>query len=139
MRNRGSQIGHSAGAVTARASASTESIRRVLFTDTSSRDNVPGGACPGDSLRHWESTSRGTFDALPAGRSRKTAISTRRVAMCARHILEELVTALLIGVRLLMALRRGIAYLIANARRADVRRDRRAGRLRTGLVTVGVA
>jgi hypothetical protein len=59
-------------------------------------------------------------------------MSTRRVAMCARHILDELVTALLIGVGLLGALRRGLAYLLANARRANPDRDHRTGRLRAG-------
>jgi len=62
-----------------------------------------------------------------------TAISTRRVAMCAHHMLEALVTALLIGFGLLGALRRGLAYLLANARRPNVERDRRTGRLRAGL------
>ena len=64
------------------------------------------------------------------------AMSTRRVAMCARHILDELVSALLIGVGLLAAFRRGLTYLLANARRANPDRDRRTGRLRTGLVLV---
>ncbi len=64
------------------------------------------------------------------------AVSTRRVAMCARHILDELVTALLLGAGLLAALRHGLAYLLANARRANVPRDRRAGRLRAGLAVV---
>ena len=48
-----------------------------------------------------------------------TAVSTRRVAMCAHHILADLVTALLRGAGLLRALRRGLTYLLANARRAD--------------------
>ena len=64
---------------------------------------------------------------------RGIAISTRRVAMCAHHMLEALVTALLIGIGLLGALRRGLAYLLANARRPNVERDRRTGRLRAGL------
>ena len=64
------------------------------------------------------------------------AMSTRRVAMCARHILDELVMALLLGAGLLAALRRGLAYLLANGRRANVPRDRRTGRLRAGLVIV---
>jgi hypothetical protein len=34
-----------------------------------------------------------------------TAISTRRVAMCVHHILDELVSALLVGVGLLCGLR----------------------------------
>jgi hypothetical protein len=67
------------------------------------------------------------------------AISTRRVAMCARHILEALVTALLVGIGLLGALRRGLAYLLANARRANLDRDRRTGRLRAGLGLVEAA
>ena len=68
-----------------------------------------------------------------------TAISTRRVAMCAHHILSDLVRALLRGVGLLVALRRGLAYLLANARRANVPREYRTGRLRPGLVSVGAA
>ena len=64
------------------------------------------------------------------------AVSTRRVAMCARHIIDELVMALLLGAGLLAALRRGLVYLLANARRANVRRDRRTGRLRAGLALV---
>ena len=64
------------------------------------------------------------------------AMSTRRVAMCARHILGDLVTALRVGVGLLGALRRGLTYLLANARRAHPERDRRAGRLRAGLALV---
>ena len=62
-----------------------------------------------------------------------TAMSTRRVAMCAHHILDALVAALLLGVGLCATLRRGLAYLLANARRANPARDRRTGRLRAGL------
>ena len=62
-----------------------------------------------------------------------TAMSTRRVAMCAHHILDALVRALLLGVGLLGALRRGLGYLLANARRSNPDRDRRTGRLRAGL------
>ncbi len=67
------------------------------------------------------------------------AMSTRRVAMCAHHILDELVMALLLGAGLLAALRRALAYLLANARRANVPRDRRTGRLRAGLAIVSPA
>ena len=62
-----------------------------------------------------------------------TAMSTRRVAMCAPHILDAVITALRLGVGLLGALRRGLAYLLANARRAHPEGDRRSGRLRAGL------
>ena len=65
-----------------------------------------------------------------------TAMSTRRVAMCAHHILDELVAALLVGDGLLRTLRRGMAHLLENARRANVQRDRRTGRLRAGLAIV---
>ena len=64
------------------------------------------------------------------------AMSTRRVAMCAHHILHDVVTALLDGFGLLGPLRRGLTYLLENARRADVQRDRRTGRLRAGLTIV---
>ncbi len=67
------------------------------------------------------------------------AISTRRVAMCAHHMLEALVTALLVGIGLLGALRRGLAYLLANARRPNVERDHRTGRLRAGLALMEAA
>ena len=64
-------------------------------------------------------------------------ISTRRVAMCASHIIDEIVTALLACVGLAVAFRDGMAFLLANARRSDPRRDRRTGRLQTRLVVVG--
>jgi hypothetical protein len=64
-------------------------------------------------------------------------ISTRRVAMCAGHIIDEIVTALLACVSIAAAFRDGIAFLLANARRSDPRRDRKTGRLRARLVIVG--
>ena len=67
------------------------------------------------------------------------AISTRRVAMCSRHILDAIVAAILAGAGLLLAFRRGLDYLIANARRADQARERRVGRLRTGVLVSGAA
>ncbi len=63
-------------------------------------------------------------------------ISTRRVAMCARHILDDLCRAILTCVSLLPAIRAGIAYLIHNARRANPRRDKETGRLQAGLITL---
>jgi len=53
--------------------------------------------------------------------------------MCAHHTLEALVTALLVGIGLLGALRRGLSYLLMCARRPDVERDHRTDRLRAGL------
>jgi hypothetical protein len=64
-------------------------------------------------------------------------ISTRRVAMCARHIIDEIVTALLACASIASAFRDGMAFLLANARRSNPRRDRKKGRLQTRLVVVG--
>lgn len=64
-------------------------------------------------------------------------ISTRRVAMCAGHIIDELVAALLACASIAAVFRDGIAFLLANARRANPKRDRKVGRLRSGLVVVG--
>jgi len=54
------------------------------------------------------------------------------VAVCAHHILDAL-AAVLLGVGLRGTLRRGLTFLLANARRANPDRDRCTGRLRTGL------
>jgi hypothetical protein len=48
--------------------------------------------------------------------------------MCARHVLGEVIEALRAGIGLLAALRRGLAYLLDNARRANLKRDRKTGR-----------
>jgi Transposase DDE domain len=68
-----------------------------------------------------------------------TAISTRRVAMCAHHILDDLVAALLLGAGLLRALRRSLLYLLNNAQRSNPNRDSRKGRLRVGLLITQAA
>ena len=64
-------------------------------------------------------------------------ISTRRVAMCAGHIIDDIVMALLACVSIASAFRDGMAFLLANARRANPKRDRKTGRLRAGLNVVG--
>lgn len=66
------------------------------------------------------------------------AISTRRVAMCAGNILDEIVAAFLACVSIATAFLDGITFLVANARRSNPKRDRKSGRLRTGLHVVGV-
>jgi hypothetical protein len=66
-------------------------------------------------------------------------ISTRRVAMCSGHAIEELAAALLACVSIASAFRDAMAFLLANARRSNPVRDRKTGRLRTGLRVVGVA
>ncbi len=66
-------------------------------------------------------------------------ISTRRVAMCASHIIHDIVNALLACASIASAFFDGMTFLLANARRANPKRDRKSGRLRTALVTVGVS
>jgi Transposase DDE domain len=63
-------------------------------------------------------------------------ISSRRVAMCAGHIINALALALVTCTRITTAFRDGMAFLVANARRANPERDRRTGRLRAGLSTI---
>lgn len=63
------------------------------------------------------------------------AISTRKVAMCAHHVLGEIFCALIsrrCGA-LYLAFDKAVAYLERNARRAHPERDRRTGRLQLGL------
>lgn len=64
-------------------------------------------------------------------------ISTRRVAMCSSHIIDELASTLLACASIATVFRAGMTYLLANARRSNPARDRKTGRLRTGLLTVG--
>jgi hypothetical protein len=54
-------------------------------------------------------------------------ISTRRVAMCAGHLIDEVVMAILAYVSIAMAFQAGMAFLLANARRSNPKRDRKTG------------
>jgi hypothetical protein len=62
-------------------------------------------------------------------------ISTRKVAMCAMHVLGDLVEALKRGdvVGLYAALEAAITYLACHAQRAHPKRDRQTGRAQLGL------
>lgn len=62
-------------------------------------------------------------------------ISTRKVAMCAVHVLLEIFVTLVrrSHYRFRLAWQRAITYLSANAQRAHPKRDRKIGRLATGL------
>ena len=62
-------------------------------------------------------------------------MSTRKVAMCALHVLGDLVEALKQGdvVGLYTALVAAITYLACHARRAHPERDRQTGRSQLGL------
>lgn len=65
-------------------------------------------------------------------------ISTRRVAMCAGHIIDNIVAALLACASIATAFLDGLTFLLANARRSNPKRDHKSGRLRTRLRVVGV-
>jgi hypothetical protein len=59
--------------------------------------------------------------------------------MCAHHLFDDLVAALLRGAGVRRALRAGLRYLLGNARRSNPNRDKRSGRLRTGLLVMQAA
>ena len=61
--------------------------------------------------------------------------STRKTAMCATHVLGDILEALLSGGHraLLATFERAVRYLAVNAKRAHPDRDRRTGRLQLGL------
>ena len=69
---------------------------------------------------------------------RRVEISTRKVAMCARHGLDAVFQVLAAGQTrsLLPAIRNLIDYLAHNAKRSHPNRDRRSGRLQFGLEPV---
>ena len=62
-------------------------------------------------------------------------MSTRKVAMCAVHVLGDIVQALKTGdvARLYAALEAAITYLACHAQRAHPERDRQTGRSQLGL------
>jgi len=62
-------------------------------------------------------------------------MSTRKVALCAMHVLGGLVEALKRGdvAELYAALEAAITYLACHAQRAHPKRDRRTGRSQLGL------
>jgi hypothetical protein len=64
--------------------------------------------------------------------------STRKTAMCAPHVLAEILQALVNRSHrgLLAAFERAVSYLAVNAKRAHPKRDRRTGRLQLGLAPV---
>lgn len=61
-------------------------------------------------------------------------ISTRKVAMCAQHVMGAIIDALIDGrlARLCLAIDQAIEFLATNARRAHPKRDREIGRLQLG-------
>ena len=70
-------------------------------------------------------------------RTHGVEISTRKVAMCAHHVLRDIMTTLASGANILSeCFENAVKYLAANATRAHPKRDRRTGRLQLGLVPV---
>lgn len=69
---------------------------------------------------------------------RGVEVSTRKVAMCAHHVLDDVFRVLATGRHrhLGNALRTAIDYLAANAARSHPKRDRSTGRLQLGLTPV---
>ena len=69
---------------------------------------------------------------------RRVETSTRKVAMCAHHVLGDIIDALVCErtYRLRSSLTRALDYLATNAKRAHPKRDRRSGRLQLGLEPV---
>ena len=65
-------------------------------------------------------------------------VSTRKVAMCAHHVLADLFRALISesSGEFLGTLHRAIEYLATNAIRAHPKRERRTGRLQFGIVPI---
>jgi len=65
----------------------------------------------------------------------EVSMSTRKVTMCAVHILGGIVQALKTGdgAGLYAALEEALTYLACHARRAHPKRDRQTGRLQLGL------
>jgi hypothetical protein len=71
---------------------------------------------------------------------KQVEISTRKVAMCAHHVLGDLFQRLAQGKSITNNLSAGFEYLAANAKRDHPQRERRTGRLQSGLEPVfGVA
>ena len=69
----------------------------------------------------------------------RVAMSTRIVAKCIHHVLDDILYDLMHEPgRLRSSVERAIGYLAANARRAKPERDRKTGRGKLGLVHVGV-
>ena len=64
--------------------------------------------------------------------------STRKVAMCVHHVLDDIIDALARERtdRLRSSLARALDYLATNPQRAHPKRDRRSGRLQLGLEPV---
>jgi hypothetical protein len=69
--------------------------------------------------------------------SSSAASRSPRAASRCGHIIDDLVGALLACASITEVFRDGIGFLLANARRANPKRDRKTGRLRSGLRVVG--
>ena len=79
------------------------------------------------------------FLAHAAQKVHKRAVSTRKVAMCARLFLRSLLAALASPRDLRAEVVRLTDFFAHDALRSDLRRDRRRGRTSTGLAILGIA
>jgi hypothetical protein len=90
----------------------------------------------------WASLLSATLQRFVAHAAERTLgidLSTQRVAASARHYLDAILRTLIIPqLSLLQTLREVFAFMRDNARRAHPLRDRRTGRLSSGLRLVGV-
>lgn len=90
----------------------------------------------------WASLAAGVlkrFLAHATQRARNCAISTRKVAMCARLFLRSLLAALTAPRGFRTQIARLMDFFAHDACRADLRRDRRRGRTSAGLSILGLA
>ena len=86
----------------------------------------------------WTAIAAAALQRFLAHRSQRLAevpMSTRKVAMCAMHVLGDLIAALKRGdvAGLSAALEAAITSLALHAQRAHPERDRQTGRLQLGL------
>lgn len=90
----------------------------------------------------WASLCAATLKRYCAHATQRIArvmMSTRIVAKCLHHVLDDILYDLMHEPgRLRSSVERAISYLAANARRAKPERDRKTGRGKLGLVHVGV-
>lgn len=112
----------------------------LLFKEWKSFANLKAFATSNPHLAEgliWASLCAATVSRYCAHATQRLThwpISTRRVAMCMRYVLTEIVHAILNAPRkLTTAIKRAIQYLANNAQRAHPKRDAKSGRLKLGL------
>ena len=112
----------------------------LLFKEWKSHANLHGFDTGKSNIAEgliWASLCAATvtrYCAHVTQRIRRVVMSTRTVAKCIHHVIRDVLCDLMHRPRNLgHSVERAIDYLAANGRRAHPRRDRRTGRLKTGL------